>query len=67
MTKEDMKKTYMKPAAEAMNLGLKGEDIAEGIDITTSTAVSRDADDKIDGGDVLVKDGGVWNTDGLWN
>ncbi len=66
MTKEDMKKTYMKPAAEAMNLGLKGEDIAD-ISVSTSAATQLPDDGKIDGGDACVKDGGVWNTDGLWN
>ncbi len=33
-----MKKTYQKPAAEAMNLGLKGEDIADSIVIGSGTA-----------------------------
>ncbi len=66
MTKEDMKKTYMKPAAEAMNLGLKGENIAD-ISVSTSAAVQLPEGGKIDGGDACVKDGGAWDTDGLWN
>ncbi len=65
MTKEDMKKTYMKPAAEAMNLGLRGEMLADSIDVMSVSATSLE--NKIDGGDALVKDGGAWDTDGLWN
>ncbi len=59
-----MKKTYQKPASEVMNLGLKGEDIADSIVISSGTAKSGD---DIDGGSALVKDGGAWDTDGLWN
>ncbi len=66
MTNEDMKKTYMKPASEAMNLGLKGENIADN-SIGVSSKPAQSGDDKIDGGDALVKDGGAWDTDGLWN
>ncbi len=64
MTKEDMKKTYMKPVSETVNT-----EVAQGyaIDIISSPAVSLDEDKKINGGDALVKDGGAWDTDGLWN
>ncbi len=65
MTKEDMKKTYMKPAAEAMNLGLRGEMLEGGISVLSDNATVQS--NKIDGGDALVKDGGVWDTDDLWN
>ncbi len=59
-----MKKTYMKPVSETVNT-----EVTQGyaIDITTSSAVSLPGDGKIDGGDAMVKDGGAWDTDGLWN
>ncbi len=60
-----MKKTYQKPASEVMNLGLKGEMLEGGISVLSGNAEAQTT--KIDGGDALVKDGGAWDTDGLWN
>ncbi len=62
-----MKNTYQKPASEVMNLGLKGEMLADvSIDVMSISA-THDETKQIDGGDALVKDGGAWDIDGLWN
>ncbi len=60
-------KKYARPVSEVMNLGLKGENIAQ-ISIPISDTNAEVQTTKIDGGDALVKEErGSWDTGGLWD
>ncbi len=54
-----MKKTYQKPAAEAISLGLKGEDLAEGLTVVNSLKADPDYNGA-DGGNCLVGEEKDW-------
>ncbi len=59
-------KKYARPVSEVMNLGLKGENIADGVVVSSDNAEVQTT--KIDGGDALVKEErSSWDTGGLWD
>ncbi len=50
-------KKYTKPTCEAMSLGLKGENIADGISVLSGPATTSTS---VDGGNALVKEERDW-------